>query len=72
MTTILRLTAAQTATLERILQAAETHHRTAADRALRSYDHGTASRARARAHGAAELLHVLRMAQLGPLKAGAA
>lgn len=71
MTVLLRLTAEQVARLEQILLGAQSHHRTAAERATRAHDNGTARWHRDRSHGAGDLLHVVKLAQLGPIKARA-
>lgn len=69
--TVLKLTTEQVARLEQLLAGAQSHHRTGAERAVRAHDLGTARWHRDRAHSAAELLHVVQMAKLGPIKARA-
>jgi hypothetical protein len=61
--TVLRLSLAQAAALERILVSAEAHYRAAAERATRSRDYNGADQAKLKAHEAAGLIHELKMAK---------
>lgn len=61
----LRLTDSQTASLEDFLTGARSHYRHAADKALRACNRKGADHAQTKVYEADELLHALKMAQIG-------